>query len=276
MLVLFQGYKLFDSSNYIVTAGWWCGEVPGETRKLQGSDYIRSVEFFKLWKESIVSNSSPKKIMVLDSASPTKPSIADLKGIEFLSITENPGHSTTHTGKYCGYMRSVIMGITYAQCCNADYWVYVEQDALLKGKGIIDHCISQMKTPYMFGSGAGTPQMLQQSLCIIRKDGFEPFLKRLNKINQNDSEVAPETKFIIASSPILSLLPIRFFKHLNNYGSKEGDIVRLILKNMQQIGLTYDHLPVGYGRSRPIDFEQAYYYFQHGTKQELDCYHLSK
>lgn len=263
-----------NNYNYVITSGWWCGDVEHEIRKVQGSDTIRSVEFFKEWKKSIYKNSNPKKIMVLDSASPIKPSLDDLQHVEFLSIDDNPGHSTNHTGKYCGYMRSIIMGITYAQACNADYWVYVEQDALLKGKNIIEYCIDNMTTPYMFGSGAGTPQLLQQSFCIIRKDGFEPFLKRLNNIKKRDSEIPPETKFIIAASPLLSLLPLSLFKHIGNFNSFKGDFIRAVIRKVQKQGWSYNHLPIGYGRTRPINFDEKFYYFQHGSEDELNEYKM--
>lgn len=263
---------MFDSTNYVITAGWWCGKANNEVRKLHGSDKIRDVGFFKLWKESILANSKPKKILLLDSASPIRPQKEDLEGIEFLSIDKNPGHSTNHSGKFCGYTRSIIMGVTYAELCDADYWVYVEQDALLKGRGILEHCISKMKTPYMFGSGYGTPQMLQQSLCIIRKDGFAPFLQRLRNIEKSDKEVAPEIKFIIASSKLLSKLPLSFFNSINTFGSIKGNIVRKVIRTIQKMGASYDYLPIGYGRTRPIDFEQPYYYFQHGSEEELKDY----
>jgi hypothetical protein len=259
---------MFNKENYVITSGWWCGKVEGEIRKIQGSDAIRQVTFFIEWKNAVKRCCKPKKIMVLDSASPTRPNSDELSDVEFISIDKNPGHSTDHTGQYSGYMRSIMMGIAYAEACDADYWVYVEQDALLKGEGIIEYCISKMTTPYMFGSGHGTPQMLQQSLCIIRKDGYAPFLKRLRNIELKDKELAPEIKFILASSRILSVLPASLFQHLNDQNFV-GRCLQRIVRWSSKKGLSYDHLPIGYGRTRPINFDEQYYYFQHGTEEEL-------
>jgi hypothetical protein len=255
-------------NKYIITSGWWCGDDPNEIRKRQGSEEQRELAFFQEWKQSILQHTSPQKILVLDSASPTKPTPDMLEGIEFISLLTNPGHSTNHIGRYSGYMRSIIMGVTYASLCDADYWVYVEQDVLLKGEGIIEHCIETMQSPYMFGSGAGTPQFLQQSLIIIRRDGFDDFLKRMNNIKSTDSEIAPESKFLIASSSLFSLIPECFFRYIRhkNFISK---VFKKILKILVPIFKGYDELPIGYGRTRPIDFNDHYYYFQHGSVEEL-------
>lgn len=255
--------------NYIITSGWWCGEVPDEIRKRQGSEKTRQVGFFDKWKKSIEECTKPAKIMILDSASTEKPTLEQLEGVEFLSILSNPGHSTKHNGKYCGYTRSIIMGVTYAALCDADYWVYVEQDALLKGEGIIEHCINQMKTPYMFGSGEGTPQFLQQSLCIIRKDGFEPFLNNMNSIDATDTEISPETKFLLATSVVYRLIPTWLVKQITQ-NSNIGKVVRKIIHKSSPYLKGFDFLPVGYGRKRPIDFDEEFIYFQHGSEEELE------
>lgn len=254
--------------NYVITSGWWCGEVDGEIRKRQGSETTRELSFFNKWKSSILQNTTPNKIMVLDSASPIKPEVEQLNNIEFLSLLDNPGHSTNHAGRYSGYMRSIIMGVTYAALCDADYWVYVEQDVLLKGEGIIEKCIDNMSSPYMFGSGEGTPQFLQQSLIIIRKDGFDNFIKRLNDIQSRDAIITPETKFLIASSKIYSLIPEAFYIEIHKK-SYIGRKCKKVLNFLLKIHKGYDDLPIGYGRSRPIDFNDDFYYFQHGTEDEL-------
>lgn len=70
----------FNSNNYVITSGWWCGEVKDEIRKRLGSEKIREVSFFQQWKDSIYKHSNPKKIMILDSASPVVPDKEDLQG----------------------------------------------------------------------------------------------------------------------------------------------------------------------------------------------------
>ena len=109
--------------NYIIGSGWWCGEAnPDDKRKILGSDIIRGKEFHKLWYESVCRFTSPEKIFIVDSASPVKPDLnKDDDRIEFFSLTTNAGHSTLHTGKYCGWTRAVLAGIYYAHMCDADY-----------------------------------------------------------------------------------------------------------------------------------------------------------
>lgn len=256
---------------YVITSGWWCGDDPNEKRVRYGSEEIRSVSFFRKWKKSVLENTKPQKILIVDSNSPTKPDAEDLNDVEFVSLSENAGHSTAHTGKYCGYMRSVIMGLTYASLCDCDYWVYVEQDALLQGEGIIEHCIEQMEKPYMFGDATGVPQLLQQSMIIIRRDGFEDFLKYLNNIELADNQMPPETKFALAASPKLRALPRTLFmpNTKNSWTRKKlRPLIRFLVARLRG----YEDLPIGYGRARPIDFSDSYLYFQHASEEELSAY----
>ena len=255
-----------NSSNYIVGTGWWCTtqdlRSAQKERKFLGSDSIRGRDFHEIWYQSLCDNTSPKKILIVDSNSPVKPDLnTDDNRIEFISLPFNAGHSTKHTGKWSGWMRSVILGLQYAQVADAEYYVYVEQDVLLKGKGIIEHCIKEMRTPYMFGSGIGTPQILQQSFFIIHHSGINDFVSRLVSMQNTDSDLCPEDKFAIATSWALT--------HLSTV------LVRLDIRRRRQIirrFANYDLLPVGFGRTRPIDFKNKFLYFQHGTAEELEIY----
>lgn len=255
-----------DCPNYIVGTGWWCtnedDKLVQKSRKFLGANLIREQDFHKFWYQSICKNTSPKKVIIVDSNSPAKPSInSNDARIEFVSLPFNAGHSTDHIGKWSGWMRAVIFGLMYAQMADADYYVYVEQDVLLQGEGIIEHCIKSMRSPYMFGSGEGTPQVLQQSFFIVHNRGIGDFLSRLSSIPITDCDLCPEDKFAIATSPILTQLsPL---------------LVRLsISKRRRIIGRfsNYDLLPVGFGRSRPINFNEQFFYFQHGTEEELKSY----
>ena len=103
----------------------------------------------------------------------------------------------------------------------------------------------------MFGGGKGTPQPIQQSLFIVHRSGFIRFLSRMNSIRYTDRQVPPEAKFIRLKYDWIHV-PVL------------GRLWR------QATGrLWYDVLPYGYGRARPIDWSDRYYYFQHGTKSEL-------
>lgn len=251
---------------YIIGTGWWC--APTDTRQqLIGSDVIRGQDFHSLWYESLLSASSPLRIFMVDSASPIPPPFDPGDNIiEYVRLTQNAGHSTNHSGHYAGWTASVILGIEYALLCDVDYFVYVEQDALLYGRGIIEHCIGQMNTPFMFGSSEGTPQPLQQSFFIIRKDGYRQFLSRIHALNSRDSRLSPEWKFEVSAKKYNLWVSNNFLPWILNH--RGGRPARLISRNVPG----YDVLPIGFGRTRPIRFDIPYYYFQHGSERELHQY----
>ncbi len=148
-----------------------------------------------------------------------------------------------------------------------EYWVYIEQDALIYGDDIIEKCIGKMKKPYMFGAGFGTPQPSQQSLMIIRTEYIPIFIKNFNDIKAKDNKISPETKFSIATSRVLKRLPEFLFYDIHTYNLKNK-----LLWKLFKIFQGFDTVPFGYGRVRPIDFNDKYFYFQHGNKKELDMF----
>ena len=182
--------------NYIIGSGWWA--TSDDTPRIKsGDDIIRSAKFHKLWYKSICKYTNPKKIFIVDSNSPIKPPLnKDDKRIEFVSLDRNYGHPTTTIGRLCGWTRAILLGVSYAQLCDVDYFVYVEQDTLLYGKNIIEYAIKRMIHPYIFGKGTGTPHYIQQSFFIIHKSGFDKFLRGIKRIRASDKEVSPETKFL--------------------------------------------------------------------------------
>ncbi|WP_157922174.1 hypothetical protein, partial [Escherichia coli] len=251
---------------YIVGSGWWCNEKEDYREKCYGDNSIRGKEFHQKWYESLLLNTSPAEIYIVDSDSPIKPNFD--KRIKFVSLNENGGHSTNLTGKYSGWMRSVIHSMSYAQCCDCDYYIYVEQDVLLKGKGIVEYCISKMTKPFMFGLCHDHHNPLQQSFFIIKKDYIDIFLSRLYLIKYNDFDISPEKKFALATSPFFHLIPQILFVR-----PKSKLMLRLfwrIQNTLAKILGSYDYLPIGYGRDRPINLSDKYYYFQHGTMEEIN------
>jgi len=262
---------------YIIGSGWWCATENGvnnitEKRVLFGDDEIRGKAFHHLWYQSICENTTPDKIVIVDSCSPAKPELCSTdERLEFVSLNENAGHSTDHKGKYSGWMRSVLHGISYANCCDCDYFVYVEQDALLKGQGIIEFEISQMKKNYAFGASGNFIQPLQQSFFIIHHTVFEKFLSRSFNIKARDNLISPERKFAIASSALLSILPEFLF-----YQPSSKKLLGKVLLRIQNIVLKtlggFGYLKSGYGRNKPINFNDDYFYFQHGEQAEIRRY----
>jgi len=255
---------------YIITSGWWCDNDASDDReKKLGDTQLRQVDFFSKWHEAIVKFSNPEKVLIINSASPVKPDLSSFSDVHFLSLDHNPGHPTKHLNRYSGVTYAHVLGMTYALLEDVDYWVYVEQDALIYGEGIIEHAISKMNKGIMFGSGLGTPQPMQQSLMIFHKDSIGKFLKNLSRISYPDSEFSPEMKFAVAASPIFRLFPncaINIFLKKNFLGKLFKKLF-FWLSNSSLSG--YKAFPFGYGRARPINFDDEYYYFQHGSVEEL-------
>ncbi|MTC60658.1 hypothetical protein GKR50_11605 [Providencia rustigianii] len=257
---------------YIIGSGWWCAINNNKDRdNYYGDDSIRSSDFHEIWINSILSNSNPERICIIDSNSPIKPNIDPiLKNIVFISLNENGGHSTQHTGKYSGWMRSVLHSMSYAQSCDCDYYIYIEQDALLSGSGVIEFCINNMKKPYMFGKCNDFKNPLQQSFFLIKKDYIDIFLSNLYSINYTDKQISPERKFAIATSRLFKFIPKFIFI------SPRNKLMKRLTWRAQNILCriigSYQYLPIGYGRDRPINFLDKYFYFQHGNTDELINY----
>merc|ERR1712000_633426 len=152
------------------------------------------------------------EIIVIDSASPRKP--RNIDGEKWLSMSENFGHSTRHIGKYSGVARSIILSMMYAYLNDFDYWVYIEQDALIYGDNIIEKSIDQSRKGVILGCGRGTPQEIQQSLMIFRTDEILNFIGNYLAIGVDDSVISPEWKFVFAQNSLARRLPTAVLKWL--------------------------------------------------------------
>ena len=258
--------------DYIITTGWWCtnDDAVDERQYIRGDASIRTDEFHKIWFDAVSRYSDPKKIFIIDSASPVKPVMNEGKEV-MISLMDNAGHATHHRGTLSGVSRAHLLGMSVAMANEADYWVYVEQDALIYGEGIIERCIGEMKRPYMFGYGLGTPQPVQQSLMIIKKEAIPKFIHNFNRIKAKDSEIAPEVKFAMATSELLMRLPEKLYIKMED-GTAAGNFLKRVVWKLIKTFRGFDYLPVGYGRRRPIDFNDEQFYFQHGDREELEVY----
>ncbi len=254
-------------SNYLIGSGWWCAEGNDQAvaRPYIGDNVIRSSDFHHLWSAVIDHFCAPAGVVIIDSASPTKPSITN-GSYRLITLPKNPGHALAHTGHYSGWTESVLFGLEYAIASDVDYFVYIEQDALIFGDGFIERCLAAMRKPFMFGSGQGTPQPLQQSVFFVRKDGFRTLLSGLHEIGARDKIVYPEWKFLLASTGLTGvtarLMRSRSVRRLTQV---------TFLGSLLQ-GMGYDLLPFGFGRSRPLQAGLNHYYFQHGELTELRSY----
>lgn len=252
---------------YVIGSGWWSTEEEAASvnpkRKDLGDDFIRSPQFFDLWRESIERFTSPERVIVVDSNAPLKPSADAREGVEWVSLPFNAKHATDHLGRWSGWMRSVLVSASYALATECDYFVYVEQDCLLHGENIVEDCVRASRTGISFGSGEGTPQPIQQSFFAVRRDRLLSFVTNLHRLVPNDRDLSPEWKFVCAScAPLV-------------WAANKG---LLRTRRRRERALNYamdrhfDFLPVGTGRTRPIPFDQAQFYFQHGTRDEVAVY----
>lgn len=256
--------------SYIITSGWWCSGIANhfDRTKRIGDESIRTQEFHHQWLAAIKRFTNPEKIFIVDSNSPV-PCPVDPSSEVIVSLLDNAGHPSMHSGKLSGVSYAHILGMTLAYVNDADFWVYVEQDALIYGDGIIEKCIEKMRGDYMFGSGDGTPQPVQHSLMVMRKDAIPVFVKRFCAIDARDCEISPEIKFAIATSKVLSMLPTWVYK-IDGKAGPSVDLRRRFLDVMFKIFRGFDEVPFGYGRARPIDFDSEFFYFQHGSFEEID------
>ena len=132
---------------YIISTGWWCdgtGIHAGSVNN-KSSNFTRSPAFFDIWIEQVLKVSKPQKILITDSKSPVDyPRKITKNGlVEFVSLNQNFGHAINCEGKYCGWTRSILNGAFYSYINDCDF-VYVEQDCLLFGEGIIEKAFESM------------------------------------------------------------------------------------------------------------------------------------
>lgn len=228
----------------IVGSGWWCADAP-HAWSIGASD-TRSVAFFDLWYRQVMLCLAPQRIIVTDSAAPVKPNIAAYDRLEWVELDSNYGHANDirtgviRTG-YSGFTRAFINGAVYALFCDADYYVFVEQDCLLVGEGLLQHALGDETADILVGQptkggvgldGGPAAQMLQQSFVIVRRSGLVRFITGLLGSPWTDGEKSPE------------------------------EIMRLQLAPLGNVQIPY-------GRSRPIDFGRSHFYAQHLSEAEL-------
>lgn len=225
---------------YIIGTGWWC-DGTGLHSHSKHQKYVdkktRQSDFFDLWYKSVKKYTKPDKIIMVDSNSPIKPNLSGKDDVEFISLNKNYGAAIDGTSKgiLSGWDRSVLMGASYAMLCDVDYFVYIEQDCLIHGKGIIEYAISKMnRAKVMLGDGIGTPQPIQQSFIIVKGDYLQTFISKDFTLND---------KSFLRKSPE------------KRYGEYFKQVAKM--------------LPFGYGRTRPINFNDEYFYAQHLRSNEL-------
>ena len=230
----------------VVGTGWWCDKEPHEWAKGLGAPVTRSICFFYLWYRQVMKYLNPDRVIVTDSRSPLKPDWKQFDNIHWVELDKNYGSANQiRVGSIdyhlSGFTRSVIFGATYAYCCDADYYIYVEQDCLIKGHNFLSHATLDSDAEIFLGGrtqggrgieGRPAAPMIQQSLMIIRKSGLARFINQTLSAPESDGELSPEVKM-------------------------ERDLK------------PFDFLKIPFGRSRPIDFSLSHFYAQHLQDDEL-------
>lgn len=234
-----------EKPKIVVGSGWWCDGQDGPWSI--GTPSTKTIMFFYLWYAQVVKCLQPRRIVITDSHSPLKPDHQSFDLIQWIELDRNYGHANDiRTGKletkYSGFTRSVINGCMYALSCDADYYVYVEQDCLITGGNFLNAAIGESSEDILIGApteggrgldGKPAASMKQQSLMIVKKTGMERFLTGLLQAEWTDGEVSPEI---------------------------------IMERQLQPLGT----LQLPYGRSRPIDFSRSQFYAQHLSQAELD------
>ena len=233
-----------ESPKVIVGSGWWSDEKPHDWAR--GDELTTDVNFFSLWYQMVRKYLNPNAIVVTDSNSPIKPNWQDFENVTWIELDENYGHpNDIRVGKiqtkFSGFTRSVINGAMFALCCDADYYVYLEQDCLIKGEKFLEHAIGDSNADIFLGDrtrggrgieGKPAAPMFQQSCIIVKKAALERFISGTMSGQETDGQLSPEVKMARDIKP-------------------------------------WEVLQVPYGRSRPIDFSQLHFYAQHLQTDEL-------
>ena len=257
---------------YLIASGWWSCDPKDDSREqLIGDSQLRDSEFHNIWKTCISKFTSASEIVVIDSASPLKPDSTE--GETWISLRQNFGHSTNHITKFSGVSRSFMLSMMYAFCNDYDYWVYIEQDAVIYGERIIENAIEASRKNIIWGDGTGTAQPTQQSLMIFKTSEIPRFIQEYNKIGATDSEISPEWKFLFASNNLTRLLPTKILKRLANPKPSQYFLskkIRNVLLRFIKLFDRFETLNFGYGRIRPLNLNDEYLYFQHGDRLELE------
>lgn len=231
--------------SYIISSGWWCDQThvhPGSLRNAS-DNRIRSKEFFDVWYDCIKAFTCPEKIIVIDSASPIKPRIH--QDVEFVSLKRNFLHAEGCDTRLTGWTRAFLTGAFYALMNDTDYSVFVEQDCALVGGGIVEQAIAEMegrRKKISYGRLEGMGSYIEQSFVIIKKDYILEFVEKYLSIPQSDNVFA-------------GICPELKFRMINDEDS------------------LWCPLPFGYGRNRPVNFQDATFYMQQMTTDELSQLH---
>jgi hypothetical protein len=219
---------------YSIISGWYADHQP-RNYKVYGDDFVRSVDCFPLWYECVSRFTSPTNILIIDSASPLKPSLPFDPRINWITLKKNYGHGQVAETKLCGWSRCLLGGLMYGYANGDDYTVLVEQGSLFYGERIIERQIEKYPdADIIVPSGNGTPQPIQTGIMIFRTAIAPQFVEAFARINEFDRDFKTERKTVEAAK-----------------------------------GLNLALSDLSFGRRRPVDLSAQEYFMRHLNLDEL-------
>ncbi|NLR99741.1 hypothetical protein HGP17_23215 [Rhizobium sp. P38BS-XIX] len=223
--------------SYSIVTGWYA-DHQARGYRVHGSDFVRSVECFDIWYHCVRSFTSPSNILIIDSASPLRPSAPDDPRISWVKLKQNYGHAVEGKSTLCGWSRALLLGLSYGFNNGDLYTVLVEQGTLFYGKDIIERQIAvHPDADIIAPSGFGTPQPLQTGILIFRSAIIPKFVENYVRIAGADDALSPEKKVALAGN---------------------------------DMKIAFSALP--YGRRRPIDVSADHFFLRHCDLPELHAF----
>lgn len=200
--------------DYVIGSGWYCKSKDQYASRFY-KDLHNVYDMSEKWYDNVRSLTHPKKIVVVDSCSPVKPKFFGAKDIEYITMYENlhvPCKTSRGLGSrglvaINGAFRQTMIGAFYALLCDAEFFVWIEQDVLLRGDGIVEEAISNMGNSD-FSSGIttympdGLPRV-ESAFMIFRCSSLVRMCHHFIEDIVPESEDAIECKFAYLTSKFL-------------------------------------------------------------------------
>jgi hypothetical protein len=188
---------------YLIGSGWHAsvsGFHPLQKINTRVDATVRTASWFPLWYTHLLhfaADPAPVQVVVADSHSPVKPPHVGTDaqqrlypGLQWLELSQNFGHEAVSAAPTVGgWERSVLQGAFQAILNDVDYYVYVEQDLLVRGKGWVGLCVANLRAGKdRISYGAATlpattvgfgAQPLQQSLVVVSRAFLPTFVRKL-------------------------------------------------------------------------------------------------
>lgn len=232
--------------SYAIGVGWFCpdGGRTEEYDPYKKTRYcIPADEMFSVWQKNINAYCNPEAIIIVDSNSDVPPPY-DHDDDRFVYIRMRKNfHPKLKEQKFIfgqiqrsAASRQMYLSAMYAWVNDIDYYVWIEQDCMISGKGIIEAAIENMGDADISMGRLKQNITIEPCLTIFRTESFPQIL----------------TAYIDSKKGCPRDLPERKYKFMNS-----ENIVKFAWH------------PFGYGRDRPLDFTQKFLYAQRVTLEEM-------